>query len=226
MKTGVASDYEVPRAIEEAEIPTIQELFVTAAKNAIAAGFDGVELHSANGYLLDEFLKDSSNKREAPYGGSIENRCRFVLEVVDKVSAAIGADRVGIRLSPLNSYNGQSDENPEALTTYLGEQLSTKNIAFVHVIRADFFGIQKGDVLGWARKAYKGVLVSNLGYGLEDGEKEIEDGRADAIAFGTKFLANPDLVHRAEKGLELNAPNQATFYGKGDDGYNDYPFVA
>lgn len=226
LKSNEASPYEVPRALEDSELPAIQEQFVQAAKNAIEAGFDGVEIHSANGYLLDEFLKDSSNKRDAPYGGSLENRCRFVLEVVDKVAAAIGSDRVGIRLSPINSYNGQSDANPEGLVTYLGEQLSEKNIAYVHMMRADFFQAQKGDPLAWTRKAYKGTIIANMGYGLEDGEAEIESGRADAIAFGTKFLANPDLVYRAEKGLELNTPNQATFYGHTEEGYNDYPFAS
>ena len=222
---GKENEYSVPRALEDSEIPAVIATFVQGAKNAIEAGFDGVEVHGANGYLLDQFWKESSNKREGPYGGSIENRCRFTLEVTAAVAEAIGSDRVGLRISPLNSFNGQSDSNPEALTKALCEGLNKLNLAYLHVMRADFFAVQTGDVVGWAKSVYTGKLMSNMGYTPEEGETAVADGVLDAVCFGRPFISNPDLVTRVEKGLPLAEANPATFYGRGAEGYNDYPLA-
>ncbi|MCX6845699.1 MAG: alkene reductase, partial [Verrucomicrobia bacterium] len=153
--------YVTPRELRDDEIPAIVAGFRTAALNARAAGFDGVEVHGANGYLLDQFLRDGSNKRSGPYGGSIANRARLMLEVVDAVSSAIGSDRVGLRISPLNSFNSMSDSNPVAVATHLAEELNSRHLAYLHVMRADLFQQQKGDVLTPIRKIYKGTIVSN-----------------------------------------------------------------
>lgn len=221
--TGAKVDYEVPSALTLEEIAVVQADFVAAATRAVEAGFDGVEVHSANGYLLDEFLKESANKRDDHYGGSVENRVRMTVEVVSKVAAAIGSGRVGVRISPINSYNGMMDSNPEKLTTVLCEQLSGLNLAYLHVMRADFFQAQSGDVLDWVSKSYKGNTIANMGYSAEEAEKQINDGLVKAVAFGMKFLANADFVERTERGAELNQPNYALLYGRTAEGYNDYP---
>lgn len=223
---GKQNEYSVPRALEDSEIPAVIATFVQAAKNAIEAGFDGVEVHGANGYLIDQFWRDSSNKREGPYGGSIENRCRFPLEVTAAVADAIGSDRVGIRISPLNSFNGMQDSNPEALTKALCEGLNKLNLAYLHVMRADFFGVQNGDVVGWAKSVYKGNLMSNMGYTPEEGEAAISAGTLAAVCLGRPFISNPDLVERVEKGVALAEGNQETYYGRTEVGYNDYPVAA
>ncbi|KDO22791.1 hypothetical protein SPRG_11550 [Saprolegnia parasitica CBS 223.65] len=219
--------YTVPREISLDEIPHLVQLYATAAKNAVeVAGFDGVEVHGANGYLIDQFLKDSSNTRTDAYGGSIENRARFGLEVVAAVVGAIGADRVGIRLSPINSYNSQIDSNPAALLEYVAKKLNDFSLAYLHIMRADFFQAQKGDVVPIVREHFKGPIVANMGYTKEEGDQAIAAGAIDAVAFGTSFLANPDLVTRFEKGAALNAPDSATFYTPGPKGYTDYPFLS
>lgn len=221
--TGEAVPYETPRELSDAEIPQVIETFVQGARNAIEAGFDGVEIHGANGYLLDQFWRDGINKRSGPYGGSIENRSRLMLEVVERVSAAIGASRVGLRLSPLNSYNGAIDSNPEALTRYLCKELAKLEIAYIHFIRVDFFQAQKGDILTWARESYKGIIIGNAGYTKESADEQIASGLIDAVAFGTKFLANPDLPERFAKSAPLNEPRADVFYSRTEVGYNDYP---
>lgn len=212
-------------ALTESEIKQHVQLYATAAKNALLAGFDGVEIHGANGYLIDQFLKTSSNKRTDCYGGSLENRCRFLFEVVDAVVEAIGADRVGLRISPLNGFNDQSDENPCELTQYICTHLNSRNIAFLDVLRGDFFSDATG-ADAWARKAYKGVLFSGMGFDIAEAEKTVQENKADAICFGVKAIANPDLVERAQCGATLNEPRQDLFYTRGEDGYNDYGMMA
>jgi N-ethylmaleimide reductase len=197
--------------------------FASAAKNAVAAGFDGVEVHAANGYLIDQFLRDGANQRTDAYGGTMENRARFLFEVLTAVSAAIGSDRVGVRLSPLNSYNSMIDSDPLGLTAFLAERLNDFNLAYLHLMRADFFQQQTGDVMTIARAHYKGVLIGNMGYSSEEAAAAILDKKLDAVAFGTGFLANPDLPARVQAGAALNVPDQATFYTPGAKGYTDYP---
>ena len=220
---GGKAPHAVPRALTVEEIPAIVAAYAQGAKNAIAAGFDGVEVHGANGYLIDQFLRDTPNQRTDGYGGSLENRARLLFEVLTAVTAAIGADRVGLRLSPLNSYNSMQDSDPLALTGYLAEKLNAFNLAYLHVMRADFFGVQKGDVLAVAREKYQGVLVGNMGYTAEEAEAAISAGKLDAVAFGTAFLANPDLPARIQTKAPLNTPDQSTFYSPGAKGYTDYP---
>ena len=218
-------DYATPRALDDAELPGIVQSFRHAAVNAKEAGFDGVEIHGANGYLLDEFLRDGANKRTGPYGGPVANRARLMLEVTEAVCEVWGADRVGLRVSPLNSYNSMIDSDPVGTYTWLAGALNDFGLAYLHVMRADVLGIQSGEVLGPIRAAYRGVLVANMGYTPESGARAIADGEVDAIAFGTPFLANPDLVRRIELGAPLNPADPATFYTTGPEGYNDYPFL-
>ncbi|MBE7494953.1 MAG: alkene reductase [Verrucomicrobiaceae bacterium] len=218
--------YVTPHELRDDEIPGIVAGFKKAAENAKAAGFDGVEVHGANGYLLDEFLRDGSNKRSGPYGGSIENRARLMLEVLDAAISVWGADRVGLRISPLNSYNSMLDSDPVAITTYIAQQCSTRGIAYLHVMRSDFFQAQQGDVLTPARQHFKGVLISNMGYTADEAEQAISEGKLDAVAFGTSFLANPDLPARIAAKAPLNAPNPAKFYSPGPEGYTDYPAMS
>ncbi|PXX45197.1 alkene reductase [Undibacterium pigrum] len=213
----------VPRELRLDEIPALVAAYAQGAKNAIAAGFDGVEVHGANGYLIDEFLRDSANQRTDSYGGSIENRARFLFEVLTAVSAAIGSDKVGLRLSPINSYNSMKDSDPLALISYLTTRLNEFNLAYLHVMRSDFFQAQTGDVLTIARANYKGVLIGNMGYNADEAAQAISNSTLDAVAFGTSFLANPDLPARIKEGAALNAPDAATFYTPGAKGYTDYP---
>ncbi|CAK4398557.1 unnamed protein product [Aphanomyces euteiches] len=214
----------VPRALKKEEIPAIVETFATAAKNAIeVAGFDGVEIHGANGYLIDQFLRDGSNQRTDEYGGSLENRTRFLTEVLAAVTKAVGADKVGIRYSPLNSYNSMKDSNPEALSEAVAKISQDFNLAYVHVMRADFFQAQKGDIVPIFRKNFKNTLIVNMGYTKDEANAAIAAGEVDAVAFGTGFLANPDLPARFAQNAELNTPDANTFYVGGAKGYTDYP---
>ena len=210
-------------ALTEAEIPAIVAAYAQGAKNAIEAGFDGVEVHGANGYLIDQFLRDGVNQRSDGYGGTMEKRARFLFEVLTAVTAAIGADRVGLRLSPLNSFNSMIDSDPLALVSFLAAKLHAYPLAYLHMMRAKFFGVQKADVVTVAREKYKGVLIGNMGYTPEEAEKAIGEGKLDAVAFGTSFLANPDLPARIKAGAALNAPDSSTFYTPGAKGYTDYP---
>ena len=218
--------YVTPRELRDDEIPGIIAGFKKAAENAKAAGFDAVEVHGANGYLLDEFLRDGANQRSGPYGGSLANRARLMLEVVDAVIEVWGADRVGLRISPLNSYNSMIDSDPIALTSYIAEQTNARGLAYLHVMRADFFQAQQGDVMTPARAAFTGVLIGNMGYTADEAEQAIAEGKLDAVAFGTSFLANPDLPERLALQAPLNAPNPATFYSPGPEGYTDYPTLS
>jgi N-ethylmaleimide reductase len=197
-----------------------------AAENAQAAGFDGVEVHGANGYLVDEFLRDGANKRLGPYGGSVENRARLLLEVIAAVSEIWGSDRVGLRISPLNSYNSMIDSDPIGLVSYLATELDRRGLAYLHVMRGDFFQQQTGDVLTPIRERFHGTLVANMGYSAAEAAADIAAGKIDAVAFGVPFLANPDLPERFAQDAPLNAPDPATFYGGGAKGYTDYPTLA
>jgi N-ethylmaleimide reductase len=213
----------MPRELRDEELPGIVAGFKKAAENAKAAGFDGVEVHGANGYLLDEFLRDGSNQRTGAYGGSIANRARLLLEVIEEVSEVWGADRVGLRVSPLNSFNSMSDSDPIGLISWLGAKLNACGLAYWHVMRADFLGQQSGDVMSAARAAYHGVLVGNMGYTPQEAAEAIAEKKLDAVAFGQPFLANPDLPARVKAGAALNTPNATTFYSPGAKGYTDYP---
>lgn len=215
--------YVVPRELRDDEIPAIIAGFRKAAENAQAAGFDGVEVHGANGYLLDQFLRDGSNKRLGPYGGPVANRARLLLEVLEAVSRVWGSDRVGLRISPLNSYNAMEDSDPIGLVSWLAERLNACQLAYLHLMRGDFFGQQQGDVLTPVRKGFQGVLIGNMGYSPEEAEAAVASGTLDAVAFGTAFLANPDLPIRIRAGASLNQPDPTTFYTPGEHGYTDYP---
>jgi N-ethylmaleimide reductase len=216
--------YVVPRELADGDIPGIVEGFRIAARNAIAAGFDGVEVHGANGYLIDEFLRDGSNRRSGPYGGPIENRARLLLEVLAAVRAE--AELVGVRFSLLNGYNSMIDSDPVGLSAWLGEHLNDRGLTYVHMMRSDMFGQQQGDVLTPLRERFRGVLVSNMGYQASEANAAIESGAVDAVAFGNAFLANPDLPERLRRGASLNSADPATFYSPGPAGYTDYSFLA
>ncbi|MBX3713891.1 MAG: alkene reductase [Lysobacter sp.] len=219
-------DYVVPRALDDAELPGIVEGFAHAARNAKAAGFDGVEVHGANGYLLDEFLRDGSNRRSGPYGGDIANRARLLLEVLETVCGVWGSHRVGLRVSPLNSYNDMRDSDPVGLVRWLGKRLNDFDLAYWHVMRGDFLGQQSGDVMTPARERFDGVLIGNMGYDAAEAEAAIAAGKLDAVAFGKPFIANPDLPERIRDGAPLAEPDQATFYTWDAKGYTDYPRYA
>jgi N-ethylmaleimide reductase len=215
--------HATPRALEDDEIPCIIAGFKIAAANAKAAGFDGIEVHGANGYLLDEFLRDGANQRKGAYGGSVENRARLMLEVLAAIIEVWGSDRVGLRVSPLNSYNSMIDSDPIATFTWLAAQLNTYNLAYLHVMRSDFLGEQQGDVMTPIRSVYQGVLIGNMGYSAAEAEEAIATGKLDAVAFGTSFLSNPDLPIRFAQNAPLNEPDPSKFYSPGSAGYTDYP---
>ncbi len=226
--------YETPRALETAELPGIVADYVGAAEHAKAAGFDGVEIHSANGYLLDQFLEDGVNQRTDAYGGSIENRARLLLEVTDAVIAVWGKGRVGVRLSPYGTFAGISDSDPVALFSYVLAQLAERGVAYAHIIEPRSSGAGAGKQTDnnaprtshIFRKAFSGVLISAGGYTAEGAEETIANQYADAAAFGRLFIANPDLVERFREDAALNAPDRRTFYGGTAKGYTDYPTLA
>ena len=215
-----------PRALETAEIPAIVEQYAQAARNALAAGFDGVEVHAANGYLIDQFLRDQTNKRTDRYGGSIENRSRFLIEVVDAVSAAVGAERTGVRISPQNTQNDIADSDPQALFNYVAEQLSGKGLAYLHIIEGDTSGlpVPPFDYKN-LKRLFGGLVIANNGFDKPRANKAIADGRADLIAFGKPFIANPDLVIRLFLDAPLMPVNRETLYGGSEQGYTDYPIL-
>ncbi|MCT0198437.1 alkene reductase [Synechococcus sp. CS-1325] len=215
--------YVLPRELADGELPGIVQGFRLAARNAIAAGFDGVEVHGANGYLLDSFLRDGSNRRSGAYGGPIENRARLLLEVIEAVRAE--TELVGLRISPLNSYNSMLDSDPIGLSTWLAKRLNDTGLAYLHLMRGDFFQQQHGDLLTPIREHFNGVLVANMGYDAAGANAAISAGAIDAVAFGSAFLANPDLPERLRRGAPLNAADPATFYSPGPAGYTDYPFL-
>lgn len=215
-----------PHALETAQIRRIIEQYDHAARNAIAAGFDGVEVHAANGYLIDQFLQDRTNKRTDQYGGSIENRSRFLMEVVDAVTAAVGAERTGVRISPQNTMNDIADSDPQALFNYVAEHLSGKGLAYLHIIVGDTSGKQVPPFdYAKLKRLFGGIVIANNGFDKERANKIIAEGSADLIAFGTPFIANPDLVIRLFLDAPLIPVDRTTLYGGGEQGYTDYPFL-
>jgi len=214
-----------PRALELSEIPGIIDSYKRGAANAIEAGFDGVEIHGANGYLLDQFAKDGANRRTDAYGGSIENRAKLMLEVSKAVVGEIGAERTGIRISPVTPANDVSDSNPQPLFDHIADRLNALKLVYIHVIEGATGGPR--DVApfdyGSLRKRFKGAYIANNGYDFELATKVLAANAADLIAFGKLYIANPDLVERLKKGAPLNQPDKATFYGGGAKGYTDYP---
>ncbi|MDD5053023.1 MAG: alkene reductase [Sulfuricurvum sp.] len=219
-------EFVTPHALSIDEIKTVVEQYIQGAKNAIEAGFDGVEIHGANGYLIDQFLRDGTNHREDAYGGSIENRARFLLEIVRGIISAIGSDKTGIRLAPSGTFNDMKDSDPTNHFSYICEILNEFDLAYLHIIDALEGDIRHGAnvvELSVLRKAYKGVLIANGGYTQERGTSAIQSGLADAVAFGALYLANPDLPERFKANAELNVPDTTTFYTAGEVGYVDYP---
>jgi N-ethylmaleimide reductase len=217
--------YVAPRALETDEVAGVVAQFAAAAERAYDAGFDGVELHGANGYLIDEFLRDGSNRRTDRYGGSVENRARFLVEVTAAVADVWGGDRVGVRLSPRNPGNGMSDSDPVATFGFAAEALNPFGLAYLHVLEAVSGPMaQPGVYVTPAlRAAFRGPLIVNGGYTAASGNAAIARGDADLVAYGAAFLANPDLPNRFRQGAALNPPDRATFYGGDARGYTDYP---
>jgi N-ethylmaleimide reductase len=230
--SGMASTYTgqqpfvTPRALEISEIPGIVEQFRKGAENALAAGFDGVEIHGANGYLLDQFLRDGSNQRTDQYGGAIENRARLHLEVTEAVVGVWGSDRVGIRLSPSGTFNDMSDSNPQATFGYLIDQLNRFNLAYLHLLEPSEADLRHGGTAvptQYFRPIYQGTLMVNWDYDQEKGNAAIANGDADLVSYGKLFISNPDLPERFKLNAPLNPPDPNTFYGGGEAGYIDYP---
>jgi N-ethylmaleimide reductase len=218
-----AHAYEVPRRLETAEIPGYVALFAAAAERAIRAGFDGVQIHAAHGYLIDQFLRDSLNDRSDGYGGSLPARARFLLEIVDAVAAAIGADKMSVRISPLVPFNDMHDSNPEGLVAYVAQQLQLRGVASLEVRHGDHAGPGEAALAEIARKHFHGTLMVNGGYDYTSATAAIESGRADVVVFGKAFISNSDLVERFRGERELNSVDFATLYTPGAKGYTDYP---
>jgi N-ethylmaleimide reductase len=234
--TGTFAETSEPRALELSEIPGIIEDYRKAARAAVDAGFDGVEIHAANGYLIDQFLRSGSNVRTDAYGGPIENRARFLFEVVDAITKEIGEGRTGIRISPVTPANDSSDPDAQTLFTTVVEGLAKYKLSYIHVIEGATGGprdFQQGDTpfdYAALRAAYekaggKAAWMTNNGYDRDLAIEAVKDGKADLVAFGKPFIANPDLVQRLKDNAPLNTPDQATFYGGGAKGYTDYPVL-
>ncbi len=215
-------EFVTPRALEEAEIPAIIGAYRTGAENAMKAGFDGVEIHGANGYLIDQFLQDSTNRRTDGYGGSIINRARLMMEVTDAVISVWGADRVGMHIAPRCDAHDMGDSDPAALFTHVARELGKRNLAFL-CARESHDRAALGPTL---KQAFGGVFIANEGFTAGSARRAIAGGEADAVAFGKAAIANPDLVRRLRENAPLNAPDPATFYGGGSHGYLDYPVLA
>jgi N-ethylmaleimide reductase len=221
--------YVIPRALETDEIPGIIQQYVDATLRARDAGFDGVEIHAANGYLIDQFIRDRVNHRTDAYGGSIPNRLRLLDEVTGAVVNAWSGDRVGVRLSPTGPFNDMSDSDPLATFSYAAELLNAFDLAYLHVLEAlpgHMLAAEGGRCSSDMRSIFNGVFMVNGGYTAELGAAAIADGEADLVAFGVPFIANPDLVTRFKTGADLNPPDPSTFYTSGAKGYTDYPVLA
>ena len=224
--------YVVPRALETAEISGIVADYRQAAQNALAAGFDGVEVHGANGYLLDQFLHDGSNQRTDEYGGSIANRTRFLLEAIAAVVDVWGSDRVGVRLSPSGAFGTMSDSDPLALFTYVVKEIDGLNLAYLHIVEPRVAGNETAvdpDMTmstHYFRTIYAGTMISAGGHDLTTGEQTLIDGDADLVAYGRWYISNPDLPHRFAAGAQLTPYDRSTFYGGGEAGYTDYPVLS
>jgi len=222
---GAFADVSAPRALELSEIPGIIDDFKRASANAIEAGFDGVEIHGANGYLLDQFAKDGANKRTDAYGGSIENRARLMLEVSKAVSAEIGSSRTGIRISPVTPANDVIDSNPQPLFDHIVDGLNALKLVYIHVIEGATGGPRDNAPFDYdsLRKRFSGTYIANNGYDFKLATEVLDKNKADLIAFGKLFISNPDLVERLKLGAPLNEFDKNTFYGGGAKGYTDYP---
>lgn len=222
-------DLSPPRALSLEEIPGVIAGYRTGARNAMAAGFDGVEVHGANGYLIDQFLRDKTNKRDDAYGGSIENRMRFLLEVLDAVIDQVGADKVGLRISPENSANDIADSDPQTLFNAVASAISGKGLAYLHVIEGDMAAKREAPKSGFdyvaIKQAFGGLYMANLNFDKARADAAIAEGRADMVAFGKLFIANPDLVTRFLLDAPLNKADSKTFYGGDQQGYTDYPVL-
>ena len=214
----------MPRALDTHEIPGIVEQFRRGAEMAKRAGFDGIEVHGGNGYIIDQFLRDGSNLRTDRYGGNVQNRLRLLNEILDAVGKIWPAHRVGVRLTPENSFNTMSDSNPQSHFEYFIEQLSVRGLAYVHVLEGDM--MTKTSTLNYhaLRSRFAGTYIANNGYDFKRAQTALENGAVDLVAFGTPFLANPDLVRRYREKLPLNEADPSTFYGGDNAGYTDYPF--
>ena len=223
-----------PRALTFEEIPYLVGQYERAAKNAQAADFDGVEIHAANGYLLDQFIETGTNRRTDTYGGPIENRARLLFEIAEALVPIWGADRVGVRLSPLGKMNDIHDDNPEATFGYIAERLSDFGLAYLHIVNPALEQMQNGkepdpqalSMVKLIRKKYKGTLIVAGGFQSDTAAQWLREGIADLIAFGRKFIANPDLPERIRLGAPFNADDPTTYYGGGEKGYTDYPSLA
>ncbi|MDO9063808.1 MAG: alkene reductase [Sulfuricella sp.] len=216
-----------PRALETSELPGIVADYRQAAQNCVAAGFDGVEIHAANGYLLDQFIRDGSNQRTDAYGGSPENRSRLLLEVTEAVTGVWGAGRVGVRLSPINSFNDMRDSDPQKTFDYMASALNAFDLAYLHGMELDFGTGKKPDFdFARFRRCFKGRYMANGGYDKARADAALASGYADLVAFGALFIANPDLPERFAQNAALNEPDPSTFYGGDEKGYTDYPFLA
>lgn len=214
--------FVTPRALLTEEIPDVVEAYRVGALNAQRAGFDGVEIHGANGYLLDQFLQDSTNKRSDQYGGSVENRARLLLEVIDAVSSIWGPGRVGMHLAPRGDAHDMGDSNPRETFTYVASELKKRQIAFI-CARESLGENRLGPLL---KETFGGVYIVNEGFAKESAQQVLSSGEADAVAFGKLFIANPDLPERFKQNASLNSPDPATFYSDGAKGYTDYPFLS
>lgn len=223
--------FVTPRALDVAEIESLVSQYGVAAKNADMAGFDGVEVHGANGYLLDQFTRDSTNSRKDDYGGSVENRCRFPLAVTDAITGVWGTERVGYRISPFQPYNDIADSDPATTFTYLVKELAKRELIYLHIVE---MGDDRGDggfpasrdpLFAELREIWPNTLITNGGYNRQMADSVIDAGLADMVAFGTPYLANPDLAERLLNGAAYNKPDRATFYGGSATGYTDYPFL-
>jgi len=219
-------DTDMPRALETSEIPDVINHYVQAARNARDAGFDLVEIHAANGYLIDQFLRDGSNQRTDDYGGSVENRVRLLRDVTSAVSRAIGSDRIGVRLSPAGTFNDMVDSDPKTTFVAAANALNALDLAYLHVV--EDFATQNplpdtAEILEAVRQTWGGTFIANGGYDGAKADQAVTTGHADAIAFGVPYLANPDLPERIKRDAPLNTPDQSTFYGGDATGYTDYP---
>ncbi len=231
VKTFTADGFEEtsdPRALDLDEMPRIVADYTHAAEMAKKAGFDGIEVHGANGYLLDQFLKTGSNTRDDAYGGSVENRVRLLLEVLEAVTGVWGKGRVGLRLSPFSPANGIDDADPQETFEYVVRKLNQFGLSYLHMVEGATGGsreLDEGESIAALRKLFDGVYMGNNCYDRALAVKAVESGDVDMVAFGVPYIANPDLAERLEKDAELNNPDQSTFYGGGREGYTDYPVM-
>jgi N-ethylmaleimide reductase len=215
-----------PRALRTDEIPGIVDQYRQAAKLAMQAGFDGVEIHSANGYLLDQFLRDGANQRDDMYGGSLENRTRLLMEILSAVLEIWEPSRVGVRISPENSFNDIRDSAPQATFNFVAKALSSRGLGYLHVVEGEMMGGERSVDYRQIRDNFDGYYMANCGYDKARAQSAIVSGDADMVSFGQLFLANPDLVQRFKKDAELNTQDPDTFYGGDEKGYTDYPTLA